>query len=189
MKIYTGTGDRGKTSLFSGERISKTNSRIEACGDLDELNSIIGALVAILPPEHPGLANELQSIQHDLFNISALLATTSDSSSISHIASVAQPQIDFLEQAIDTKEAALQELKEFILPGGHLTAVWSHIARAVCRRAERRLVRFLEESLHANVPEPYQKALIYLNRLSDFLFVFARYCNHLLGVPEMPWKK
>jgi cob(I)alamin adenosyltransferase len=189
MKVYTGTGDRGKTSLFSGERISKASSQIEACGDLDELNSIIGALAASLPPEHAGMGDELQAIQHHLFNISALLATATDFISMSHLASLAQPQIDFLEHAIDTKQATLQELKEFILPGGHMTAAWSHIARTACRRAERHLVRLLEKSLPANIPEPYQNALIYLNRLSDYLFVLARYCNQLLGVPEMPWKK
>jgi len=167
MKIYTGTGDRGKTSLFSGERISKANTRIEAYGDLDELNSIIGALVAILPPEHPGLANELQQIQNNLFNISAMLATTPDSPSSDTLASVSQQQIDLMEKAIDTKQETLKELKEFILPGGHLTAAWSHVARTVCRRAERRLVRLLEKSFQANVPDQYQNALIYLNRLSD----------------------
>jgi cob(I)alamin adenosyltransferase len=189
MKVYTGTGDRGKTSLFSGERISKANTRIEAYGELDELNSIIGALVAILPPEHPELANELQHIQNNLFNISALLATTPDSPSMDTLASVSQQQIDFLEKAIDTKQETLNELKEFILPGGHLTAAWSHVARTVCRRAERRVVRFLEKSSHANVSDQYRNGLIYLNRLSDYLFVLGRYCNHLLGVPETFWKK
>ena len=189
MKVYTGTGDRGKTSLFSGERISKANAQIEACGDLDELNSIIGALVAILLREHPELANELQHIQNNLFNISAFMATTPESPSMDALANLSQQQIDFLENAIDTKQERLIELKEFILPGGHLTAAWSHVARTVCRRAERRMDRSLEKSFPANVPAQYRNSLIYLNRLSDYLFVLARYCNHLSDVPETLWKK
>jgi cob(I)alamin adenosyltransferase len=189
MKIYTGTGDRGKTSLFSGQRVSKANERIEAYGDMDELNSIIGALVASLGPEHSEPAEELQQIQTDLFTISALLATTPDSPSMDTIAGTGQEHIEFLEKSIDRMVAALPELKAFILPGGHPTAAWAHVARTVCRRTERRVVRFLDASFKMQTPDSYQQALIYINRLSDYLFVVARYCNYLFDAPEKLWQK
>ena len=189
MKIYTGTGDRGKTSLFSGERVSKASERIEAYGDLDELNSIIGALIATLPPEHTDLVDELQHIQSNLFDISALLATTPDSPSMNQLKSYSRERFDVLEKAIDARQKVLTELKGFILPGGHLTAAWSHIARTVCRRTERHMVSFLEKSFQGGIPDQYRNAQIYLNRLSDYLFVIARYCNHLLGTSEKLWKK
>jgi len=189
MKIYTGTGDRGKTSLFSGERVSKANERIEAYGDMDELNSIIGALAASLGPAYSEPVEELQHIQADLFTISALLATTPDSPSMDTIAAIAQEQIEFLEMSIDRMVAALPELKGFILPGGHPTAAWAHMARTVCRRAERRIIRFLDASFKIQAPDSYQRALIYINRLSDYLFVVARYCNHLFDASEKLWQK
>ena len=189
MKIYTGTGDRGKTSLFSGQRISKTDDRIEAYGDMDELNSIIGALVASLGPEYSDPVEELQQIQTDLFAIGALLATTPDSPSMDTIAGVGQDHIEFLEKSIDRMVDALPELKGFILPGGHSTAAWAHVARTVCRRTERRIVRFLDASFKMQAPDSYQRSLIYINRLSDYLFVVARYCNHLFDAPEKLWQK
>jgi len=189
MKIYTGTGDRGKTSLFSGQRRSKTDKRIEAYGDMDELNSIIGALVASLGPEYSDPVEELQQIQTDLFTISALLATTPDSPSMDTIAAIGQEHIEFLEKSIDRMVDALPALKGFILPGGHSTAAWAHVARTVCRRTERRIVRFLDASFNTLNPDSYQQSLIYINRLSDYLFVAARYYNHLLDVPEKLWKK
>jgi cob(I)alamin adenosyltransferase len=188
MTIYTGTGDRGKTSLFSGQRVSKAHERIEALGNLDELNSIIGGLIAALSPEYPELIDEIQRIQSDLFNISALLATTPDSPSMDTIEGITKEQIETLENAIDRMDKVLPELKCFVLPGGHMTAAWSHLARTVCRRSERQIVRFLATSFNEQGSDPYQKALIYINRLSDYLFVAARYCNHVLGVPEQYWK-
>ena len=189
MKIYTGTGDRGKTSLFSGQRRSKTDKRIEAYGDMDELNSIIGALVASLGPEYSDPVEELQQIQTDLFTISALLATTPDSPSMDTIAGIGQEHIEFLEKSIDRMVDALPDLKGFILPGGHSAAAWAHVARTVCRRTERRIVRFLDASFNTQTPDSYQRSLIYINRLSDYLFVAARYCNHLFDVPEKLWEK
>ena len=188
MAIYTGTGDRGKTSLFSGQRVSKADERIEAIGNLDELNSIIGGLIASLSPEYPELVDEMQRIQSDLFNISALLATTPDSPSMDTIEGITKEQIEALENAIDRMENELPELRCFVLPGGHITAVWSHLARTVCRRSERQMVRFLAASFEKQGSNPYQEALIYINRLSDYLFVAARYCNHILGFPEHYWK-
>ncbi len=189
MKIYTGTGDRGKTSLFSGQRVSKANERVEAYGDMDELNSIIGALVASLGPEHSKPAEELQQIQADLFTISAFLATTPDSPSMDTIVGIGPEHIEFLEKSIDRMVEALPELKGFILPGGHPTAAWAHVARTVCRRAERRIIRFLDASFKMQAPDSYQRALIYINRLSDYLFVVARYCNYLFDAPEKLWEK
>ena len=189
MKIYTGTGDRGKTSLFSGQRVSKANARIEAYGDMDELNSIIGALAANLGPAHSDPAEDLQQIQSDLFVISALLATTPESPAMDTIAGIDDEHIEFLEKSIDRMELALPELKGFILPGGHSTAAWAHVARTVCRRTERRMVGFLDDSFKLQTPDPYQRALIYINRLSDYLFVLARYCNHLFETPDKLWKK
>ncbi|MBT8370147.1 MAG: cob(I)yrinic acid a,c-diamide adenosyltransferase [Deltaproteobacteria bacterium] len=189
MKIYTGTGDRGKTSLFSGERVSKANLRIDAYGDLDELNSIIGALTASLGPKHPELVDEFQEIQSDLFVIGSLLATTPDSPSMDTLPGITPKKIEMLENAIDRMEATLPELKAFILPGGHPTAAWAHVARTVSRRTERRLVHLLDKFQLGSVPESYKNSLIYLNRLSDFFFVTARYCNHINGVAERLWKK
>ena len=189
MKIYTGSGDRGKTSLFSGQRVSKADERIEAYGDMDELNSIIGALVASLGMAHPEPVGELQRIQADLFTISALLATTPDSPAMDAIAAIDQQHIEFLEKSIDRMVDSLPELKGFILPGGHPAAAWAHVARTVCRRTERRIVSFLDASFEMQVPETYQRALIYINRLSDYLFIAARYCNHLFAVPDKLWQK
>jgi cob(I)alamin adenosyltransferase len=189
MKIYTGTGDRGKTSLFSGQRVSKANARIEAYGDMDELNSIIGVLGAMLGPAHSGPVEDLQHIQADLFTISALLATTPDSPAMDTIAELGDERIEFLEKSIDRMEPALPELRGFILPGGHPTAAWAHVARTVCRRTERRMVGFQDDSSKSQAPDPYQRALIYINRLSDYFFVLARYCNHLFKTPDKLWEK
>jgi cob(I)alamin adenosyltransferase len=149
MKIYTGTGDRGKTSLFSGERVSKASERIEAYGDLDELNSIIGALAATLPPEHTDLVNELEHIQSILFDISALLATTPDSPAMDQLKNFSREQFDILEKAIDARQKELPELKGFILPGGHLTAAWSHLAPAG-RSSDSSLEPFSPNGVSAN---------------------------------------
>ena len=189
MKVYTGTGDRGKTSLFSGERVSKANLQIEVYGEIDELNSIIGALVAALTPEQTELVNELEEIQSNLFDISAILATTPDSPAMNQLRSFSREEFDALEKTIDARQDELTELKGFILPGGHMTAAWSHIARTVCRRIERHMVSFLAEYFQGEIPEQYRNAQIYLNRLSDYFFVVARLCNHLSGTAEKLWKE
>lgn len=187
MKIYTGTGDKGKTSLFSGERISKADARIDAYGDLDELNSILGALAAHLSAQEERVA-ELQQIQSDLLQAGSWLATLPDSSAIDSLREMTADQIRFLEKAIDRYEKELPELNAFILPGGHVTAAWAHVARTVCRRCERKAVSLISESKKPKATEPYQRVLVFLNRLSDYLFVLARYCNHIHGVAEKPWK-
>jgi cob(I)alamin adenosyltransferase len=188
MKIYTGTGDKGKTSLFSGERVLKADARIDAYGDLDELNSVLGALSAHLPAEEE-LVAELRQIQCDLFQAGAWLATRPDSPSMDSLQEISAEQIAFLEMAIDRFEKELPALKTFILPGGHITAAWAHVARTVCRRCERKVVLLLDKTIKGKVAAPYQRLLVYLNRLSDYLFVFARKCNEIHGVSDKPWRR
>jgi cob(I)alamin adenosyltransferase len=189
MKIYTGTGDRGKTSLFSGERVTKSDRRIEAYGDVDELNSLLGALVAGLPEKNPDIADRLHQIQADLFRLSSILAITPDSPAMDSLEEITVSQITELEQIIDQLDAQLPSLSGFILPGGHPTAAWAHICRTVCRRAERHVTRISDEYAAGKAAEQFQLALIYLNRLSDYLFVLARYCNHIQGVSDTLWKQ
>jgi cob(I)alamin adenosyltransferase len=188
VKVYTGTGDKGKTSLFSGERISKSNHRIEACGDADELNSVIGALVAALGDVDAQLTRELRQIQADLFAIGAWLATTADSTAAAVLKPLSDAPARRLEKSIDRMDAALDPLKHFILPGGHTTAAWAHIARTVCRRAERRLVALKAAQPDEFQGENYEGALVFLNRLSDYFFVLARYCNKLHNVADTAWE-
>lgn len=187
MKIYTGTGDRGKTSLFSGERVSKADARIDAYGDLDELNSIIGALAAGLTVED-NLVSELKRIQSGLFQAGAWLATHPESAAIESLPDVPAEQIAFLETAIDRFEKELPRLKTFILPGGHITAAWAHVARTVCRRCERKVVPLINENMKPKSTEQYRQLLVFLNRLSDYLFMLARKCNHIHGVSDRPWR-
>jgi cob(I)alamin adenosyltransferase len=183
-KIYTGTGDQGKTSLFSGERVYKNCDPVEAYGDVDELSSVLGAICSNLT-EGDRMSAELQKIQADLFHVGAWLATSPGSPSETLIKQVSDGRIQAIEQAIDRMTEGLPPLTFFILPGGHITAAWAHIARTVCRRAERRVVQ-----LFADRPEGigrYEKVVIYLNRLSDYLFVLARHFNRVHGVQESPW--
>lgn len=186
MKIYTGTGDQGRTSLFSGERVGKHHGRVEAYGDLDELNAAIGALMAALPAAGEPLHAELLRIQSDLFHLGAWLATSPDSPASRQLKHLPAERIQSLESAIDQMETALAPLSAFILPGGHPAAAWAHVARTVCRRAERHTVA-LTASLPEQTQEP-QELLIYLNRLSDYLFVLARTINRLTGVADTLWQ-
>lgn len=185
MKIYTGTGDRGKTGLFSGERLPKSDDRIEAYGDVDELNSVLGALAATLPEKAEAVGDELAAIQSHLFHVGAWLATTSDSSFAETLTPVDESMWRFLETAIDRMEGMLPPLSGFIIPGGHKAAAMAHVARTVCRRAERRAVRLAQGDPH---PEALSGMLIYLNRLSDYLFVLARYFNQMTGHGDHLWE-
>ncbi len=189
MKVYTGSGDKGKTSLFSGERVPKNNQRINAFGDVDELNSILGTMVATLSEQQRYLIEQIEKIQSDLLNIGAWLATTSESEAIQQLKAIPLTRIQFLEKAIDAMEKNLPTLKGFILPGGTLSAGLAHMARTVCRRAERRVVGLMDTLEFGNtLPEPLQNLIIYLNRLSDYLFVLARFCNYLADKPDTLWK-
>jgi cob(I)alamin adenosyltransferase len=187
-RIYTGTGDRGRTSLFSGERVPKNFKRVEAYGDVDELNSILGILAGILPEDISELGEEIQQIQSNLLHVGAWLATTPESPSSAALTEISDEQINRLEAAIDRMEEKLPTLRSFILPGGHISASWSHLARTVCRRAERHVVRLIAEA-HDSNPESLRGVIVFLNRLSDYLFVLARYCNQMMGVPDTLWKK
>lgn len=187
MKIYTGTGDHGFTSLFSGERVPKCHARLEAYGDLDELSSFLGLLAAGLPAREVATAEQLKSIQSDLLNMGAWLATTPDSSSACVLPEVGDAPGKALEEAIDTMQGRLPPLSCFILPGGHETAGLAHVARTVCRRAERHVVSMVAAMDEGDRTTQIEHFLIYLNRLSDYLFVLARTCNVMHGAADRVW--
>lgn len=180
MKIYTKTGDQGDTGLFGGARVSKASLRVETYGEVDELNSVLG-IVRAEPAFDAAVGALLEAVQSQLFNLGAELATAPDSKAALGIPLVSEEEIGALEQGIDRAEGELAPLKTFVLPGGSRAAAALHLARTVCRRAERTLV---ELAAHESVrPE----CLRYLNRLSDALFVFARLANHRAGVADVPW--
>ncbi len=187
MKIYTGTGDRGKTSLFSGERVSKADRRVEAYGAVDELNSVLGALAASLEPDLPALVSEVRRIQADLFRVGARLATAGDGASGPSLPEVGEQHAAWLERAMDRMQEELHPLKGFILPGGHPSAAWAHVARTVCRRAERHVVGLKDGQAPGTDAEAFRMLILYLNRLSDYLFLLARMCNRLHGQDDIPW--
>lgn len=178
MKIYTKSGDKGETSLYGGKRVPKDDVRICAYGTIDELNSYIGLIRSRNLKSN--VEEVLQIIQNDLFVLGAYLATPIDSDKKPSIEK-AVDHIPLLEKTIDSCEVELKPLKHFILPGGSETAAHFHIARTICRRAERNVVK-----LHHSGPIN-QEVLIYLNRLSDLLFVFGRYANKEEGGKEEPW--
>ena len=171
MKIYTRTGDLGQTSLFGGARVFKDDARIEAYGTVDELSSFIGVARATSLPKD--VDTELQQVQRDLFDIGAHLA----SPGMDRFPGVEDARVTALERAIDAMESQLAPLTGFILPGGSPGAAQLHVARTVCRRAERCVIALQDAS-----------TIVYLNRLSDYLFVAARYANHAAGVNDIPWK-
>jgi len=180
-KIYTKTGDQGETGLFGGPRLRKDNTRIEAYGAVDELNCVLGVARAT------GLAADIDEVlaaaQHELFGLGAELATPDPAK---HKTIFVQPlQVQRLEEAIDLFEARLAPLSEFILPGGTGQAAALHQARAVCRRAERRVVTLV----HAGQGAISQHCVEYLNRLGDLLFVLARVENMAAGISDMAWHK
>jgi cob(I)alamin adenosyltransferase len=181
IKIYTKTGDAGETGLFGGGRVGKDNPRVEAYGDVDELNAVLGMARSV--ELMPRIDEVLVPIQRDLFAIGALLATPNPEKMREQLAKarVDDDRIAQLEQAIDDSELELEPLKAFIIPGGTPKAAALHVARTVCRRAERRVVRLRQE---VDIP---QLVVIYLNRLSDLLFVLARVANRRAGAGEVTW--
>lgn len=182
MKIYTKTGDKGKTSLFGGERVDKNHDRLNAYGTSDELNSILGICISHSNSEI--LKKLLTDIQHDLFNIGAVLATPTDKRDNNNaINELEKSRIEKLESIIDDLTSELPELREFILPGGSKCSSFLHFARTVCRRLERLVVAL------SNDVEIDNKIIIYLNRLSDLLFVLARYENFANKTPDITWQK
>lgn len=189
MKVYTGTGDKGKTSLFSGERLLKSDPRIEAYGEVDELNSVIGCIKGAWEIDDPALGRQIDQIQGWLLDAGAWLATTPGSPSAGYLKPFTTDPSQQMEAAIDAMSDPLPELKQFILPQGHLSAAHAHVARTVCRRVERRIIAFAtEEESRQPVTETLQNILIFLNRLSDYFFVLARYLNKRHGVKEPVWR-
>lgn len=180
MKIYTKTGDRGETGLFGGARVSKASLRVEAYGEVDELNSAIGwARLQVSDSELDALLNQ---IQNDLFEVGAELGSTSERKEKSGMPLIEERQVETLEHAIDEYEKGPPPLESFVLPGGSEAAARFHLARCTCRRAERSIVALsTQESVRGEV-------LRYVNRLSDLLFTLARHANHAEGVPDIPWK-
>ena len=178
MKIYTKTGDKGKTSLFGGSRISKSDIRLEAYGTIDELNSYIGL---IRDTQTDGVRrDDLKEIQDRLFTIGSHLATDK-ASKMAQVPDLKDTDIEFLEIEMDKMDAVLPEMTSFILPGGHVNVSHCHVARCVCRRSERLTIK-LSEGVEI---EPI--IIRYLNRLSDYLFVLSRKVAMELGVPEVAW--
>ena len=178
MKIYTKTGDKGKTSLFSGERVTKYSLRVETYGSVDEMNSYLGAAVAQGLDE--AVKKDICRIMNEIFSLCADLATTTTTEKTAFIQ---QEHISELEKNIDSYTSELPALTHFILPSGSQGGTLLHVARSVCRRAERLCVHLSDEE----IVSPY--APKYLNRLSDFLFTAARYANFLAGKEEKAWKK
>lgn len=184
MKIYTKTGDSGETALYGGTRVSKASARVDSYGNIDELNSFIGVAKAQISDEN--ILSQLENIQFNLFTLGSEAATPTDKLMLANGKSrlslvLDEKDIEELESWMDEMEATLQPLQYFILPGGGSGATAFHVARTVCRRAERSLV-FLNDS------EPVRPELIkYLNRLSDYLFVLARFVSQLSGEKEEYW--
>jgi cob(I)alamin adenosyltransferase len=181
VKIYTKTGDGGDTGLFGGGRVPKDDARVEAYGDVDELNAVLGMARAV--ELMPRIDEVLVPLQRDLFAIGALLATPDRDKMAQHLekARIDEHRIAELEQSIDDAESELEPLRAFVLPGGTPKAAALHVARTVCRRAERRIVR-----LQHDVELP-RLVVIYMNRLSDLLFTLARLANKRAGAGEVTW--
>lgn len=182
MKIYTRTGDDGMTGLFGGQRVGKDSLRVEAYGEVDETNAVLGVVRAALAATDP-LHERLDTVQSELFIVGADLATpiVEGKAASSYVPRLQAAQWQRLETWIDESESELEPLKTFILPGGTPAAAALHLARTVCRRAERRVVTLA----HAEAISP--DIGIYLNRLSDLLFTWARLVNARVGVKDMPW--
>ena len=180
MKIYTGFGDKGKTSLFGGDVVNKDNPRIEVYGTLDELNSIIGLLCTKKVDKH--IYNILLTIQNEIFVLCSEIATPDMERQRKLKNQIVENNIRNIEKTIDDISDKLDPLKNFILPGGSESAAIAHLARTVCRRAERHLTALISES------QVRSEIIVYLNRLGDLFFVLARYLNKFNNVPDVIWK-
>jgi len=186
MKIYTKTGDKGETGLLGGQRVSKDHIRIDSYGTVDELNSQIGLLIAQLDNysfkesgEIDDLMEDLTEIQSRLFDIGSHLA--SEDKDLPYLPKLSEEIVSKLEVSIDTMDEDLNPLKSFILPGGSLAIATAHVCRTICRRAERRVVQL------NNIDKGYEFVIIYLNRLSDYLFVLCRWIGYHQKIKEVPW--
>ena len=181
LKIYTKTGDGGKTSLIGGTKVPKSHIRIESYGTVDELNSYIGLCGDHISDQ--ASKTMLKEIQDRLFTIGSSLACDPDKEPLMKMPDLKTADIELLESSIDSMNETLPVMKSFILPGGHPAVSHLHVARCICRRAERICVHMQEEQLFIDPLE-----IQYLNRLSDYLFVLARYTGHLAGAEEVAWK-
>ncbi|MBA3531949.1 MAG: cob(I)yrinic acid a,c-diamide adenosyltransferase [Ardenticatenales bacterium] len=180
MKIYTRTGDEGKTGLFGGQRVSKDSPRVEAYGAVDETNATLAIVRTLLEPGDP-LHERLVAIQNDLFVLGGDLATPASEGASQRVPRMTEADGARLEQWIDEADAELEPMRSFILPGGTPAAAHLHLARTICRRAERRVVTLA----HSETISPHTR--VYLNRLSDLLFTWARLVNARSGIEETPW--
>lgn len=182
MKIYTKTGDTGETGLFGGARVSKASDRVDAYGVIDELNSVIGLVRAHGSKNTDARCDALlAAVQSELFNVGAELACVSGKEAKLGVPLVSEAEVTPLEAMIDTLEADLPPLTSFVLPGGAAEAAYLHLARTVCRRAERKIVGLSQH-------EPVRPEVVrYVNRLSDLFFVMARHANHRANIADVPW--
>lgn len=181
LKIYTKTGDKGTTSLIGGTKVSKAHIRIETYGTVDELNSWIGLVSDQFSHKHS--KKILKEIQDRLFTIGSSLACDPDKEPKMKIPDLQEADIELLEKEIDRMNEKMPEMKSFILPGGHMAVSSAHVARCVCRRCERLCVTLQEQNMFVD-----PLVIKYLNRLSDYLFVLARFIGHRLKAKEIPWK-
>ncbi len=181
FKIYTKTGDKGSTSLIGGVRVPKNHIRIESYGTVDELNSYLGMVTDAA--QNTEITDWIHEIQDRLFTVGSVLATNPDKEVKMKLPDVHDADVVWLEERIDKMNEVLPEMRSFILPGGNLAGSTCHVARCVCRRAERLCVQMQQDNEY--VPELIVQ---YLNRLSDFLFVLARYIGHINNAPEIPWR-
>ena len=181
LKIYTKTGDAGKTSLIGGTKVPKSHLRIETYGTIDELNSYIGLVGDMITDTQSKTV--LKEIQDRLFTIGSSLACDPDKEPLMKMPDLKETDVELLEKEIDKMNEVLPPMKFFVLPGGNVAVSTIHVVRCVCRRAERLCVNMQEHELFVD-----PLVIKYINRLSDYLFVLARYTGHLLNVAEVPWK-
>jgi cob(I)alamin adenosyltransferase len=181
IKIYTKTGDKGKTSLIGGTKVLKSHWRINSYGTVDELNSHIGLLNDYIQIEESNPV--LREIQDRLFTVGSSLACDPEKEPALKIPDLKEEDVLYLENHIDQMNTVLPPMKSFVIPGGHVAASQAHVARCVCRRAERSCVFLKDQDEFVD-----ELVIKYLNRLSDYLFVLSRYIVHKLGVPEIPWR-
>jgi cob(I)alamin adenosyltransferase len=181
FKIYTKTGDAGKTALIGGTKVPKSHIRIDSYGTVDELNSFIGLVSDYLTHEHSKTI--LKEIQDRLFTIGSSLACDPDKEPLMKMPDLTEEDVTLLEKEIDSMNEVLPPMKNFILPGGHVAISTAHIARCVCRRAERICVAMQQADMFID-----PLVIKYINRLSDYLFVLSRFIGHTLNIQEIPWK-
>ena len=182
MKVYTKTGDKGQTSLVGGQRVSKCCQRLESYGTVDELNSHIGVLISYLKDQQD--VDFLTKVQADLFVVGGYLATDNSQREVRQGNIVSVEMVEAVENEIDRIQELLPPLKLFILPGGARSAAYAHVCRTVCRRAERNILKLIEEGVEVD-----ELLIAYINRLSDYLFVLARKLNIDANVNDVIWRR